>query len=750
MDNEAINTQLAYDAREELHNRPREELKQEVQPPPPPPPPPTQQTQQAQGHAENQPMSAEDVDQLLLAGKRIIRNRSRKACYPCAKRKIRCDRDECQPCSNCRKQPHPDLCNFEPDEPRRFTKKRSSPPPPRNFEGYSQTPSSQPYPVPNSSPAFTTPQSAPSYGYQPYPPSPYGPASAEPVPKRARIASPPHRPPPGYPQGPAPAYGYAPAQGSPIFPSPRPPPGDLPRPPPAAPNGTVFAQSMPSDDMQWQQLQAILPQQKDVLRFNPVYKDHSKPFNPIVFDFDGLESGICNYLEDLNADRLRSRLISQDRRHSEYGLSWIALLLATLAQGAQLSEGSFDSRTTSSQDYVRRSMMCLRSANFLLRPVNESIQALLVLANVLQNDGQLSASHVFIGMAVRLAQSRSLHVDSLIENNQIRRKHWWLVCSQDALFSLAYGRPPSVSIPYEQDPPFDSLWREKGLTYTECLFAITKQIVIVLHGFPDQVRRRVHSNDLEHLSSIRGEAESKLKSKSNCRTMEDRMQYHALQIHASFATACICVTALRVGDSEGRLDSSNHALNQMVQKCKASLLETVQAFVDLESFSQVPPRSWIMVQAALSSAVLLGIMGEIAENKSTKEAVLGLHAILSRVHAGKSGDEANFRLSRRHVRAVEILSRLCLDPKAEAWNSAPGPEGHSTNGGFTAVPGYQRYGEEKQVNYLEKWHHTAAKIGSTDLKPIEYWDNLFFKGNATEDEEEAANSSLEQQELWGL
>ena len=689
---EAMTAHLAYEAGAALNNeRPRDEPKQ-----PPPEPSATENPQP--------PMSTDDVDQLLLAGKRIIRNRSRKACYPCAKRKIRCDRDECQPCSNCRKQPHPELCGFEPDEPRRFTsKKRSSPPPSqRTYDGYAQTPTSAPYPaVSNGSPAFATPHSAPRYDYPPYPASsPYGPPSAEPVPKRARISSPPqgYRPAPGYSAHNSAPYGYGPNQGSPVVPSPRPMTSDPSRLPHMGPNGMAFSQGMATPDIQWQQLQAILPQQKDVLRFNPAYRGHSNPFNPIVFDFDGLESGICNYLEDLNADRLRSRLISQDRRHSEYGLSWIALLLATLAQGAQLSEGSLDSRIASSQDYVRRSMSCLRSANFLLRPVNESVQTLLVLANVLQNDGQLCAAHALIGTAVRLAQTKSLHADSLNENSHHRQKQWWLVCAQDGLFSLFYGRPPSVSIPYEQDPPFDQLWREKGLTYTECLFAITKHIVNVLPGFPNQVRRRVSFRDLDDLVTVRDKAEAKLKSKQNCRTMEDRMQYYALQLYVSFTTACTSITALRGGDSEGRLESSSTVQITMLQKCKAALVETVQAFLDLESFSQVPPRSWMMVQAALSSAVLLGILGETIDNKAARDVVLAFHAILARADpTGKpQGEEPTFRLSRRHTKATEILARVCTDTKTEGWNSDPSMDSHVTNGGFTAVPGYQRYGEDHQ------------------------------------------------------
>src|ERR1700735_2275895 len=91
-----------------------------------------------QVHHESQSLTDRQVDGLLLSSKKI-RYRNRKACYPCNKRKIKCDRDEQpngQPCSNCRKRPHPELCSYEDSNPRssggstRSTAHTSHPAPP--------------------------------------------------------------------------------------------------------------------------------------------------------------------------------------------------------------------------------------------------------------------------------------------------------------------------------------------------------------------------------------------------------------------------------------------------------------------------------------------------------------------------------------------------------------------------------------------------------------------------------------------
>lgn len=70
--------------------------------------------------SDAQSLTHREVDGLLLSSKKI-RYRNRKACYPCNKRKIKCDRDEQptgQPCTNCRKRPHPELCSYEDHNPR--------------------------------------------------------------------------------------------------------------------------------------------------------------------------------------------------------------------------------------------------------------------------------------------------------------------------------------------------------------------------------------------------------------------------------------------------------------------------------------------------------------------------------------------------------------------------------------------------------------------------------------------------------
>ena len=52
--------------------------------------------------------TAADVDRMIQERQR---QRSRRACYPCARRKVKCDQR--QPCKTCVERGYPDLCSYD-------------------------------------------------------------------------------------------------------------------------------------------------------------------------------------------------------------------------------------------------------------------------------------------------------------------------------------------------------------------------------------------------------------------------------------------------------------------------------------------------------------------------------------------------------------------------------------------------------------------------------------------------------------
>jgi hypothetical protein len=166
-----------------------------------------------------------------------------------------------------------------------------------------------------------------------------------------------------------------------------------------------------------------------VFRIFHDYRQNVHPFWQILLDIDEFESKLCTYLE---TRVMGSNNDSEEDNPGGIPIQWFAILFAVLASGIQFSDLAREQRLAQSRTYGRRkcsdlntdcahdahlllvqtSFECLRLANFLLQPSIESIQALLVVNHVLQNDMNAEAAWALLGMTSRLAQSLGLHRES--------------------------------------------------------------------------------------------------------------------------------------------------------------------------------------------------------------------------------------------------------------------------------------------------------------------------------------------------
>jgi hypothetical protein len=195
-----------------------------------------------------------------------------------------------------------------------------------------------------------------------------------------------------------------------------------------------------------QDISSELPSDREVMRLFRTYKEIPQPFWGFVIDIDDFESKLLVYLED------RSRNAASTIKSSRtVTASWLAILFAVLAVGSQYHESPFHIRTRDSQKYIQISFHFLRLGNFLLRPSLDSIQALLLTNFVLLNDMKAEASWALTGLACRLAQSLGLHRSSsnasrentpadVKSKEMIRRKLWWTCVWHDTLTSLSFDR----------------------------------------------------------------------------------------------------------------------------------------------------------------------------------------------------------------------------------------------------------------------------------------------------------------------
>lgn len=87
------------------------------------------------------------------------------------------------------------------------------------------------------------------------------------------------------------------------------------------------------------------------------------------------------------------------------------------------------------------------------------------------------------------------------------------------------------------------------------------------------------------------------------------------------------------------MDATQKAL--LAAKCKANLVETVRMYLKMHSLSVIPTRSWAFTYHGLSSAVLLGILGETKTDPEVRSLQGNLISALSVTAAKEQTSQGN-------------------------------------------------------------------------------------------------------------
>ncbi|KAK3045768.1 hypothetical protein LTR09_012689 [Extremus antarcticus] len=164
------------------------------------------------------------------------------------------------------------------------------------------------------------------------------------------------------------------------------------------------SQSIPASS----ELLEISPNRREVLRFLQPLRTYVLPFYPLVSDEDDFELSLYSFLEDVEGQMASKagddKVLLTQGRSAEAGL-----FLALLAVGIQFADLPNDEREDKAYNLIERSVACLRLSDFLLKPGVEIVQTLVVLGTYLQNAGQSDGAWSLLGLTHRLARSLGLH-----------------------------------------------------------------------------------------------------------------------------------------------------------------------------------------------------------------------------------------------------------------------------------------------------------------------------------------------------
>jgi hypothetical protein len=237
----------------------------------------------------------------------------------------------------------------------------------------------------------------------------------------------------------------------------------------------------------------------------------------------------------------------------------------------------------------------------------------------------------------------------------------WTIVWQDSLLSLSFDRSP-IAVMTRCQLPLGPTALTEGFSYTEAMYHLCRKVLEGVNNDsnsqPDYDQIIAHSIDVENL---REQVRPELRLKDSCKTVQDRLQHYAIRLHTSFVVSVLCRPALRRGQHAG-IDPNQKRI--LADKCKQNLTETVRMYLKMHSLSVIPTRSWAFTYHGLSSAVLLGILGETKQNPEVRElqghliSALSATAARENTSTGLPKSDKDIELSGPLSRALVALKNI--------------------------------------------------------------------------------------------
>jgi hypothetical protein len=196
-----------------------------------------------------------------------------------------------------------------------------------------------------------------------------------------------------------------------------------------------------------------------------------------------------------------------------------------------------------------------------------------------------------------------------------------------------------------------------SLSYTEAMYHLCQKILqSVNNDSNSQSDFNQIMADSAEVENLRQQVYPRLRTKESCKTVQDWLQHYGIRLHTSFVVSVLCRPALRRGESIG-MDLAQKAL--LAEKCKQNLAETVRMYLKMHSLSVIPTRSWAFTFHGLSSAVLLGILGETKTDPEVRQLQGDLISALS-VSAAKEQTYSHLPQSNKDIELSGPLSRALV------------------------------------------------------------------------------------------
>ena len=395
--------------------------------------------------------------------------------------------------------------------------------------------------------------------------------------------------------------------------------------------------------------------------------------SPVNRNLDAIESQACMLLEELGTPLIRQRLCN-NTTGSEAELTRLARLLAVLAAGSRVEDVDPAVQRMVAQDYVRKSFKCLQLANYMLRPTTETVETLFVLAQELTNEYQPGLAWTTFASASRLVQLREPsggpyengHYENGASTLSADQGVSIAIALQDTILSLILGRATPSTIhalkQHSHDAPKLGLEMSASLIdlYTSVPDPTVSPASSSYPSTPDRWSAAAarHSPRLwpDALQSFHSRLDSimrnfRLAELSSCKSIRDRYEHYVFRLHYSFVLATVQRTAL---PERAVFEPQDYPAARQLE---AILQDTLRAFLDFSSISNLPVRTWWMCHLALDAALELCCISPSADGVFLSQLLPRLLQVLEGGGVGL--------LSKRHQEAVGYCGRVLQELERE-------------------------------------------------------------------------------------
>ncbi|KAF2205771.1 hypothetical protein GQ43DRAFT_477145 [Delitschia confertaspora ATCC 74209] len=381
-----------------------------------------------------------------------------------------------------------------------------------------------------------------------------------------------------------------------------------------------------------------LPVDSDIIRYWQIYQAYVYPFYPALVTLDQFNQSLFQFLDQ------RSAIDSGGFSFEEVDLSWLALLFAMLALGAQFSDDPVNERDLRSKVFICSSFQCLRLSNMLNNTDFNQIQAMALIGHCLRNNLDTNSAWVLMGATIRLAQSIGLHEETASAQSSeftsseqfLRKRFWWMLAWQDTILSFTYDRPPistnaSCPIPYYSD---SSPSGEPNHSFAESVFTlcqiIQERAINVRSGTTLTPQENLHMTLAykRRFEAVFDTAAPFLTERSLCRTLKEHLERLALHIHVGYGVCRLGQFCLE--DAHADVEGYQEMRESLARDCAWRAIEAVESFLDMHRLSAQVCRSWAFVHNAVSCAIALKSVAGAVSGERVEGLIHRLVAVLEK------------------------------------------------------------------------------------------------------------------------